>query len=244
MIIFGPRRSSKREVFYPGVFAGIPVPVVNGSLWTLPYESVCYGLLAGTFVLFKDVRVGASLISSVCAVVILTGNGVQTPIFANVIVIFICELGPFFFAGVLIRLLNIRGNLYIDFAMCGWMAWALTTVSTDWRPFYEAQIIVIPYLTIRLAYMPFRPFAAVLDRHDISYGMYLYAFPMTQSVVTLIGTGHGVLLTTLVSVSATLPLALASWLLIERPALSLRRWLRRPGRDKTIDIRIAGRVKG
>ena len=31
----------------PGVFAGHPVPAVNGSLWTLQYEATCYAILAG-----------------------------------------------------------------------------------------------------------------------------------------------------------------------------------------------------
>ena len=31
----------------PGVFAGYPVPAVNGSLWTLQYEAACYAILAG-----------------------------------------------------------------------------------------------------------------------------------------------------------------------------------------------------
>ena len=50
----------------------------------------------------------------------------------------------------------------------------------------------------------------------ISYGLYIYAFPLQQ---VLAAHGH---LTFLTALAATAPLALASWLLVEKPALQLK----------------------
>ena len=64
-------------------------------------------------------------------------------------------------------------------------------------------------------------------RNDVSYGVYIYAFPVQQAVYAFGGHALGVVGFAMVSVVLTLPLAWASWLLVERPAL---RWGRRKPR--------------
>jgi peptidoglycan/LPS O-acetylase OafA/YrhL len=70
--------------------------------------------------------------------------------------------------------------------------------------------------------------AVVLGRHrrlvlqnDISYGVYIYSFPLQQAflVAGFSGSWPGFVL---VSVSATIPIAALSWFLVERPALRLQ----------------------
>jgi peptidoglycan/LPS O-acetylase OafA/YrhL len=66
-------------------------------------------------------------------------------------------------------------------------------------------------------------------RTDLSYGVYIYAFP-TQQLLVVCGVGA---LTPLaffpIATIATLPLAALSWFLVEKPALSLKaRLLRKP----------------
>jgi|OM-RGC.v1.021973187 hypothetical protein len=56
--------------------------------------------------------------------------------------------------------------------------------------------------------------------HDISYGVYLYGWPVAQALVALFGPLSPLALAAL-SLVAVLPVALLSWLAIERPAL---RW--------------------
>ena len=64
---------------------------------------------------------------------------------------------------------------------------------------------------------------------DLSYGVYIYAFPMQQLLIVC---GVGVLTPLAffsVATIATLPLAALSWFLVEKPALSLKaRLLRKP----------------
>ena len=51
---------------------------------------------------------------------------------------------------------------------------------------------------------------------DLSYGLYIYAFPLQQVL-----SAHGVL-SLWASMAVTLPFAAASWFLIEKPALRLK----------------------
>jgi peptidoglycan/LPS O-acetylase OafA/YrhL len=56
----------------------------------------------------------------------------------------------------------------------------------------------------------------------VSYGLYIYAFPVEQALVALYPhLGWGTLI--LSSLAATYLLALASWRLVERPSLRLKR---------------------
>ena len=60
-------------------------------------------------------------------------------------------------------------------------------------------------------------------RTDVSYGVYIYAFPVQQLLV-IAGLGTlGVAPFALLALACTLPLAWLSWTLIEKPALRLKR---------------------
>jgi len=57
---------------------------------------------------------------------------------------------------------------------------------------------------------------------DFSYGMYLYAFPVQQTLASAGGAGWSHYAYVTVCFGATLLLAVASWHAVERPALSLK----------------------
>jgi peptidoglycan/LPS O-acetylase OafA/YrhL len=77
----------------------------------------------------------------------------------------------------------------------------------------------------------------IASKNDFSYGVYLYAFPI-QLLLTVLGVPKlGLLPYIGVSFLVTAPLAVASWFLVERPALRLKS--RGPGR-KWAEARSAG----
>ena len=74
------------------------------------------------------------------------------------------------------------------------------------------------------------PCPDLLRRHDVSYGVYIYAFPV-QQLFALAGLATVLALPVFdaLALVAVLPLAAVSWLLVERPLMQrARRATRRP----------------
>ena len=67
-----------------------------------------------------------------------------------------------------------------------------------------------------------RPVAALQPRHDLSYGLYLWHFPVIQACVATGLLAWSVWLGALAALVLTVVLAWASWRLIEAPALRHR----------------------
>ena len=208
----------------PGVFTTNPYPAVEGSLWTLFYEVVCYGgvVLAGVTGLLR--RRGAATLVLVAWLLgsgYADGSGIRT--FYQLDQIF--ALSQPFVVGMLLFLWRDRvpANplLLAALAAAAWAAggtWA-------WPLFLN---LAIGYGTILLAVWP----AGAVRRYnrlgDYSYGIYIYAFPMQGLAVWAFGPMTP-MQNILLSVPPTLVLAMLSWHLIERPALDWARRSRRRG---------------
>ncbi len=67
------------------------------------------------------------------------------------------------------------------------------------------------------------PFTAVGAVNDYSYGIYIYAFPIQQLLVMWGLNRWGYWPYALLSVAAVIPFAVASWWLVEKHALRLKR---------------------
>jgi peptidoglycan/LPS O-acetylase OafA/YrhL len=69
--------------------------------------------------------------------------------------------------------------------------------------------------------------ALIRNRHlvlrtDVSYGVYIYAFPIQQLLVICGLASLAPPLFAIIAAAVTLPLAALSWFLVEKPALSLK----------------------
>jgi peptidoglycan/LPS O-acetylase OafA/YrhL len=97
------------------------------------------------------------------------------------------------------------------------LALACAARGTPW--FHLPYFGIVCYGTLWLAFVPALP---LIRRTDLSYGLYLYGWPMAQLVQTYSPGGplHNTLWATMLALSC----AAASWFLIESPAL---RWKRR-----------------
>jgi len=85
--------------------------------------------------------------------------------------------------------------------------------------------LVLPYFVLYAALA--RPMTERWMKRigDLSYGTYLFAFPVQQSIVALLNPGLSAVRLTLLAIPATLACAALSWRFIERPALNLKRAL-------------------
>ncbi|MFB2584792.1 acyltransferase family protein [Herbiconiux liukaitaii] len=206
----------------PGVFTDLPYPVaVNGSVWTLPAEFFCYvvvliiGFLPRRLILPAVV---ALLLAASIGWLLLLRTGEPIVVWGTLLNE-ATRLWVFFAVGSLIAAFSRPGFFRLDIAVLASVLW-LTLPSLRADPTVVSWALT-PYivLTFGLASTP------VLRRSarygDLSYGLYLYAFPVQQAVIATIGIIPGALNLVLVT-GVTAALAVGSWHLIEKRAMALR----------------------
>ncbi|GER21684.1 hypothetical protein NCCP1664_01810 [Zafaria cholistanensis] len=127
------------------------------------------------------------------------------------------RFGLMFTAGMILYMF--RDRIIVSWA---WIAIAALIVGTSsLLPEYRLiAAIPLAYLCIALGVMVKGPQLRL--KNDLSYGFYIYAFPMQQLLATVGLTSAGLGVFMLSSILATFPLAAASWFLIERPTLRLK----------------------
>ena len=188
----------------------------TGSLWSLYYEFLCYvfvGLLAcwavfrrkpalaiAVFLLATVARVEHTHVASFAR-----GEDVQQ----------LVQLVPFFMVGSVFYLLRNRIPCNL------WLAAASLAVCVVLPHLAQNRFVVLcalpmGYLLLYLGAVVPLPLGR---RNDISYGMYMYGYPVEQLLRFAHLSSHTVYI--VLSVLCTVPLAAASWFLVERPAI---RW--------------------
>lgn len=225
----------KPQYSLPGVFGDSLYPnAVNGSLWTLPVEFSMYLILPCLLWLFKRLKVGRKGIAAAGAVVFLFALAYEAGFWHPGIVIrgegleSALTLMPFFFIGALVALApqaKERLNAQVGFMLLLGMVF-LNVQARDAHvtgaAVYILHVALVPYITLAFSFASPAKFGRVFAENDYSYGIYLWAFPIQQTLVSILGTGAlGVLGYTALSVLVTLLFAMASWFLVERPASGL-----------------------
>lgn len=214
-------------VFWPfssgmgGVFPDNPYPhAVNGSLWTLKYEVACY---IGGAILLSTGRWRRALVLLVWGIsmtgTILLGDPHQhSGLLYHVGQLF--WLFRFYGAGMLCYLYRDRIPLNTGY---GWLA-ALGVVLAIASPlFTEALALGGAYTVLVLAYHAPRWFKRLTRKGDMSYGVYIYAFPVQQALVPFsLSLSWPALANMALAFPITLGLAWLSWHYVEAPALRFK----------------------
>ena len=217
----------------PAVFTDTPIPhAVNGSLWTLPVEIVAYMavpiVLSVTALLRRiPMSVAALLLSVTGAIIALDIWGRFQPVetqaswtvYATNWLVSL-QLVSYFFIGLCIAVLR------LERFMTYWMALALIVLAVviPWRGMWAflPAFFVIPVAVLAFSLSPRIALFDPLSRYgDLSYGLYLYAYPVQQAVSSVTGITHPTAHFAL-SAAITLVLAAGSWHLIEKQALKLK----------------------
>lgn len=209
----------------PGVFTELPLAgVVNGSLWTLPFEIAAYTALASLWLLCGNSNQSShrfALILSIalfaCLVVfhVLRIEAIQAH---HVFRLFFMFVGGALFY-------SIRQHVRLDWRIGLLLAALLGTSLIESRLFVWLYPLSVAYLTLLLAYAPGRTIRIFNRFGDYSYGIYIYAFPIQQGVLAYFPRASIAELIVLASL-LTLGMAIASWHLVEKPWLARKH--RRP----------------
>lgn len=196
----------------PGLFESNPFPnAVNGSLWTLPIEVCAYGMIvvlgiAG--VLKRRVLVLVGLCVSIAVATLGHSTAVADPLM----------LVTYFLAGATTYTWRDRITLAWLPALVLLGIW-IACFGTMAR--VPVGFVALTYVTFVAAYVTPKWLAALCAAGDVSYGVYIYAFPVQQAVVQVVGSTSP-LTNVLVAGPVAWLIALASWRLVEQPALRFK----------------------
>ena len=164
------------QYYLPGVFWGnIYQPSINGSLWTLQYEFVCYVFC---FVFYK-LHLHERRFAKYALAVGVIGYFVVWYLRPEYYAMMYCMI---FFMGMMFY-------IYRDLIPMHWLAAVamiiLWIVGTKFRLYYAVAIIAYPYVLSFLGFC-LKPKHVELEKWSLlkaSYGIYLVAFPIQQIFV-------------------------------------------------------------
>jgi peptidoglycan/LPS O-acetylase OafA/YrhL len=211
----------------PGVFSHNAFDgAVNGSIWTLPAEfAMClllplYGTAASP--LCRRLLLPMALIGLGAAGYVLALRPAEMqPAIWGTSVPQLLRWAPYFLAGAAVRAWRLERFLNLHAAV---MALGVTAWTSGSIRLHEALLLlVIPYAVLAFCLTP-NPWLGRFGRHaDISYGVYLYSFPIQQVLIAWFGPGG---LRPLALTAVAMPLSwlcgFASWHAIEKRALRLK----------------------
>jgi peptidoglycan/LPS O-acetylase OafA/YrhL len=217
----------KQQFTIDGIFTHNPYnSPINGSLWSLQYEMVFYIWLS---VLFFFRRKAKLMIMSIAVTVLITSYiffmdevGAHKYMFLNGKLML--EFGPYFFAGALLSVLKIeeikpRALLSVSLTLMLVCAFYLNY-------FTPAKFFILPPLVLLTGTMSAKPITWLMERAgDLSYGIYIYAFPIQQTLM------HFFNFSPLELMIVSLPLSIiaghASWNWIEKRGLRYKNLIKR-----------------
>jgi peptidoglycan/LPS O-acetylase OafA/YrhL len=213
----------KLHPYLPGVFVGQAVENVNGSLWTLPVEVLCYTML---IVLAWAGAVNARFVALLMILMLamhLNDTFVRDRTFLTVPQLFLNELGYLFFSGSFLALVKERLPV-------GWTftAAAATVIAggyflrgSDWHPVAFVYLLLWPYTIISSALLLKK--MAFMNRFDISYGVYIYGFVIQQCLAFFVPSLKDPILFAILSIIFSCCVGFASWEFVEKPCINLKK---------------------
>lgn len=206
----------------PGVFSTNPFPdAIDGSLWTLPYEALCYAAVAATFF-------AGAFRPALARYTFTLGFMLYGLYWASTRVLghpggywhrldLLADVSFSFALGMLAAAINLKSvRLWQLVLIIGLAIAAHDTALAD-----AFQRIAIAGVTFFIAFAPSNFLARLRNLPDYSYGLYIYAFPVQQGLIAthpnLAPIQHACVALAIVLIPASL-----SWHLIEKPALALK----------------------
>jgi peptidoglycan/LPS O-acetylase OafA/YrhL len=225
-------RSAVRTVllFHPnakGVFPGMPLPGLNGSMWSIPYEFQCYilvillsaaGILRGPLRYILLIAVVGALAAgglvdyrSSHSVFGVTISGSRYDYLQTL---------PMFGAGALYALF--QRHIVYNHALA-LAAAVLLIIGLFFQAVVPLAVAVLGgYLIFWFALdSPVLSISRFTNKTDLSYGIYLYAWPIQSTIAFFTDRAINPWALSVITLALAAGAASVSWTFIEKPALAL-----------------------
>lgn len=206
----------------PGVFETNTYPrAVNGSIWSLPVEFAMYLIFACLAFILRGQWMHRAGVIILMALFFIANYyiGLSTMVVYAFPIQYLAICGLYFFMGVSMHQWNLLRFLSTPNLIAIIIIWLS---SSRWPVLFEyASYILLPFLTIAFGTGASKAFIW-LDKHDYSYGVYIYAFPV-QQLISFYFFNYGFRFGIVASATLTLCLAALSWHWIEKPALKYKK---------------------
>ncbi len=213
----------------PPVFNGSWYPFINNSLWTIKYEMACYIFVAMAGVIGLAHRFVFWIVVAIlgCAgLVVLPALAIFLSTAANVSIsgplTDVLRLFSFFSVGAVYQAYQSR--IIIAPSLLG-IAVLLLFLSMFFKAIAELALAIFgTYILFGIAFARNGWLRALKPRFDISYGVYLYAWPV-QHLLIYYFPGLDVAPVIFATAVISVGFGWLSWRLVESPALRLKRHL-------------------
>lgn len=204
----------------PGVFESTPIPnVVNGSLWTLPWEARLYvilgliALIAKSPILKLRITLTHLLTFAAFSLLLLHITNIFFPFVSKDATRVVCM----FFLGSAVYCHRDRIPLH-RFACLAAFLLLITSTFVNKHTFLFTYLFTLPYLVMGVVYLPAGIVRKFNDLGDYSYGIYIYSFPLQQAIVASV-TDSSPTMVLAITLPVVLVMAVLSWHFIEQPFL-------------------------
>jgi peptidoglycan/LPS O-acetylase OafA/YrhL len=220
----------------PGVFLTNPWQgMVNANLWTLPPEFYCYffmllAMATGTIANHKRATIGIICVLAI-AVLLALYDPIRFSVREDSTHFTSWYIVVMFFYGVLFyinaRYIPLHPALFLISAA----GYYVLTIFDQLGPISG---VFLTYCTVYIGMTAFPVFDRLV-KLDLSYGIYLYGFPITQATIFVLSPYMAgfpwpvrYLIVLPLVAALTVLFSTISWIYIEKPALRLRKYFIRP----------------
>lgn len=214
-----------------GSLATVPYPDVwNGSLWTLWYEFACYILvwLLGSLAIFRR-GPWVAIIAWAGTTALYASSDLVARLGLDADFSLLMKLAPFFLGGAVVYFVIEKHGVNAWIGAASVIVSVVLVLGVDrWGGQLAAPFIA--YAVLWLSTLVPQP--AWIERNDVSYGFYIYAWPVQQLLVVF---GFGLsndpwmfVLYNVVAAVITFGLGWLSWIFVERPVMAAVKGARAP----------------
>lgn len=208
----------------PGVFeSNVYKNSVNGSLWTIPFEVLCYFVVA--LVGFLGLLRYRSFMIALFSLTLFSlffydsiwpsGYQILGMQFDTFLILF-----SYFSAGMMLFTFRKAITLNKWFVLFSFM---MLYLGACYGGIKELFIFFGSYIVIYFAYTPIWKLSNFSKLGDFSYGLYIYAFPIQQLLTYLHGGKMNYFSNFIISFILTLIVSVLSWHFVEKRVLNLKK---------------------